>query len=70
MIALISILVLEAAISLCGVIESSQLLCCAIPVSCVTEYYIKEWMLFTQNINNANIEQSSESRDLDQLSEK
>lgn len=33
MIALISVLILEAAISLCGVIESSQLLCCNAEVS-------------------------------------
>ena len=33
MIALISILILEAAISLSGVIEASQLLCCAVSVS-------------------------------------
>ena len=33
MIALISVLILEAAISLCGVIESSQLLCCNAAVS-------------------------------------
>ena len=32
MIALVSVLILEAAISLSGVIESSQLLCCAVSV--------------------------------------
>ena len=39
MIALTSILILAAAISLSGVIESSQLLCCAVSVSFMANYY-------------------------------
>ena len=38
MIVLTSILILEAAISLSGVIESSQLLCCAVSVSFIANY--------------------------------
>ena len=40
MIVLTSILILEAAISLSGVIESSQLLCCAVSVSFMVNLYM------------------------------
>ena len=40
MIVLTSILILEAALSLSGVIESSQLLCCAVSVSFIANYYM------------------------------